>query len=96
MRKIIIAFIATLILGFVLVCPCAAYNRIKVEMANGANAEQDFNTREELNSFISENIPYLSDIIKDVKPTNAADDDKTEMITLKDGFTTITIWRDRY
>lgn len=96
MRKTIIAFIATLILGFVLVCPCTAYNRIKVEMANGANAEQDFNTREEINTFINENIPYLSDIIKDVKPTNADDDDKTEMVTLKDGFTTITIWRDRY
>lgn len=94
MRKIIIAFIATLILGFVLVCPCTAYNRIKVEMANGANAEQDFNTREEINSFISENVPQLFEIMKDAKPTNA-DDDKTEMIILKDDFTTITIWRDK-
>ena len=93
MRKTIIAFIATLILGL---CPCNAYNRIKVEMTNGANAEQDFNTKEELNSFISENVPQLLGIIKDVKPTNADDDDKTEMIILKDGFTTITIWRDRY
>lgn len=88
-------FIATLILVFALVCPCNAYNRIKVEMTNGANAEQDFNTKEELNSFISENIPSLFEIIKDVKPTDANDDNKTEMVTLKDGFTTITIWRDK-
>lgn len=91
MRKIIIAIIATLIL----ICPCNAYNRIKVEMANGVNVEEDFNTREEINAFISENVPSLLDIMKDVKPTNADDDDETEMIILKDGFTTITIWRDR-
>ena len=95
MRKIIIAFIATLILGFVLICPCNAYNRIKVEMANGANAEQDFNTKEEINTFINENVPQLFEIMKDAKPTDANDDNKTEMITLEDGFTTITIWRDK-
>lgn len=91
MRKIVIAIIATLIL----VCPCSAYNRIKVEMANGGYIGADFNTREELNSFISENVPELLDIIEDVKPTDANDDDKTEVITLEDGFTTITIWRDK-
>lgn len=91
MRKIIIAIIATLIL----ICPCSAYNRIKVEMANGGYIGADFNTREELNSFISENVPELLDIIENIKPTDAKDDDKTEMITLEDGFTTITIWRDK-
>lgn len=90
MRKIIIAIITTLIL----VCPCSAYNRIKVEMANGGYIGADFNTREELNSFISENVPELFEIIKDAKPTDA-NDDKTEVITLEDGFTTITIWRDK-
>ena len=92
MRKIIITL---LVLGFVLVCPCNAYNRIKVEMTNGGYIGADFNTREELNSFISENVPELFEIIKDAKPTNADDDDKTEMIILKDDFTTITIWRDK-
>lgn len=91
MRKIIITFIAI----FILMCPCNAYNRIKVEMTNGVNAEQDFNTKEELNSFISENIPSLFEIMKYVKPTDANDDNKTEMMILKDGFTTITIWRDK-
>ena len=91
MRKIIIAIIATLIL----ICPCSAYNRIKVEMTNGGYIGADFNTREELNSFISENVPELFEIIEDVKPTDAKDDDKTEVIKLEDGFTTITIWRDK-
>lgn len=91
MRKTIITLIAI----FILMCPCNAYNRIKVEMTNGANAEQGFNTKEELNSFISENIPYLFEIMKDAKPTDANDDNKTEMVTLEDGFTTITIWRDK-
>lgn len=91
LRKIIIVSIAALIL----VCPCSAYNRIKVEMANGGYIGADFNTREELNSFISENVPELFEIIKDVKPTDANDDDKTEVITLEDGFTTIIIWRDK-
>ena len=91
MRKIIIAIIATLIL----ICPCSAYNRIKVEMANGGYIGADFNTREELNSFVSENVPELLDIIENIKPTDAKDDDKTEVIKLEDGFTTITIWRDK-